>query len=184
MTAEAGVVGIFSRLLPWVPASVGSKYGEEMCAYHAAFTKFRVGAMNYEGDPEYLNTQTTIMEVPKDQCWPFCPNFRKCVCLTLQELFKTKIVSFSMSPVSLDQHMVFVDESANRWIMSVVKSPLDPEGMNVVYMHFPRSNTPICKCVSTTELVALNAMSFGLSGQNLVVSNTACWNAGAGAPGV
>ena len=178
------VIQIFSGLLPFVPATVADKYAESMRAYHAAFTRFRVAAMNYEDLPDYQNTQATIMELPKEHFWPFCPNFRKCVCLTLQELFKTKIVSFSMSPVSLDQHMVFVDESANRWIMSVVESTRDPEGMNVVYMHFPRSNTPICKCVSTTELVALNAMSFGLSGQNLVVSDTACWNAEAGAPGV
>ena len=173
---EPSISQIFTSLLLFVPATVADKYAEGMRAYHAAFTRCRDAAMNYEDLPDYLNTQATIMELPKDQFWPFCPSFRKCVCRTLQELFKTKIVAFGMCPVSLDQHLVFVDDHGHRWIMSVVESPRDPEGMNLIYMHYPRSNTPMCKCSSTAQLTLLKDSAMASSGRSLVVCDTAGWN--------
>ena len=169
------VIKIYSKLLPSIPSSAVRKYAEGMCSYHTAFKSFRDAAMSYEGLPDYQNAQQTIMEVSKDQLWPFSPHFRKCVSLTLQELFKTKIVSFGMCPVTMDQTLVFVDDHSNRWIMSLMESPHDPE-LNLIYMHFPRSNTPVCKCGHITQLKTLNDPALSSSGLALIVCDTACWD--------
>ena len=166
---------IFSNLLPSIPSSFAHKYAESMCSYYTEFKAFRDAAMNYEDLPGYLNTQQTIIEVSKDQFWPFSPHFRKCVSLTLQKLFKTKIVALGMSPVGMDQNLVFVDDHKHRWIMSLVESPSDP-GMNLIYMHFPRSNTPLCSRGHTTQLEALKDPAMATSGRDLIVCDTACWD--------
>jgi hypothetical protein len=176
MQRTAPIIEIFLKVLPSIPLSVAGEYAERMCSYYTAFNTCRdAGGMSYEESPEYQNTQQTIMEVPKDQLWPFSPYFRKCVFMTLKELFKSKIVSFSMSPVTMDQTLVFVDDRNNRWIMSIVESPNDPK-LNLIYMHFPRSNTPICKCGNTTQLKSLNDPAFASSGQGLIVCDTADWD--------
>ena len=169
------VAQIFSTLLPSVSPSVAREYGARMCLYHTEFKRFRDGAMGYEGLPDYLNAQQPVIQVPKDQLWPYSPHFRKCVSLTLQELFKTKIVSLGMSPVTMDQTLVFVDDLSNRWIMTLVESPHDPES-NLLYIHFPRSNTPVCKCGLTSQLKTLNDPAFSSSGLGLIVCDTAGWD--------
>jgi len=173
------VTELFSKILPSSVAKEGSvaspvacTYAEGMCAYYTAFQRFRDAAMNYESLPDYLNAQPTIMAVPKEQMWPYSPHFRKCVSLTLQTLFKTKIVSFCMSPVSMDQTLVFVDEQKNRWIMSTMESPDDP-ALNLIYMHFPRRNTPICG--HTLQAKALSDPFLSSSGMGLVVTDTSDW---------
>ena len=165
---------IFSKLLPSIPSSVAEEFAQRMCAYHTAFKHHREAAMNYEDSSDYLNAQLTVMEVPKDQHWPYTPHIRKCVSLTLEALFKTKISSFGTSPVTMDQTLVFVDDHSNRWIMALVESPRDPDS-NLIYMHFPRSNTPTCQCGINTPLKALNDPAFSSAGVGLIVCNTAFW---------
>ena len=168
-------VEIFSRLLPSVPSEVADTFAQGMCSYHAAFKSYRDTAMNYEDLPDYLNAQHIVMEVPKDRFWPYTPHFRKCVSLTLQGLFKAKIVSFGTSPVTMVQTLVFVDDHSNRWIMTLEKSPLNPE-LNLIYVHFPRSNTPVCKCGNSTQLKALNDPALSTTGISLLVCDTTCWD--------
>ena len=166
------VTDLFSKLLPSVASPVACTYAEGMCAYYTAFLRLRDAAMNYESLPDYLDAQPTVMAVPKEQMWPYSPHFRKCVSLTLQTLFKTKIVSFCMSPVNMDQTLVFVDEQKNRWIMSTMESPDDP-ALNLIYMHFPRRNTPVCG--HTLQAKALSDPFLSSSGMGLVVTDTADW---------
>ena len=169
------VIEIFSKLLPSISSPVACTYAEGMCSYYTAFQRYRDEAMSYESSPDYLNAQPTIMAVPNDQMWPYSPHFRKCVSLTLQKLFKTKIVSFCMSLVTMDQTLVFVDEQKNRWIMSTMESPDDP-ALNLIYMHFPRSNTPVFKSGLTCQLKALRDPSLFSFGMGLGVTDTATWD--------
>ena len=97
--------------------------------------------MNYEVLPEY-QVGTYIMKVPSDQFWPFTLHFRKVVTLVIQDLFKTKITSLANNCVSMSPTLIFIDENANRWIMTV-KESADVSTMNQITMYFPRSNTRI-----------------------------------------
>ena len=130
--------------------------------------------MNYEDSSEYVNAQLSVMEVPNDQHWPFTPHFRKCVCMTIQELFKVKIISVGINPVDMDQCLIFVDDHHNRWVMSLVESPHNPES-NVIYMRFPRSNTPTCTRATIMPSKSLNDPAVSFMGQSLIVYDTGCW---------
>ena len=169
------VAEMFSSLIPSVSSTEAADFATGMCAYHTAFKNFRDRAMNYETLPDYVNTQYTVMEVPKDRLWIYTPHFRKCVSLTIQQLFGTKIVSFATNPISVEQGLIFVDEHSNRWIMSVSESPHNPE-LNLICVYYPRSNTPICTYSIDAPLKALTDPEMFAGGASLIVVSAVRWN--------
>jgi hypothetical protein len=102
------------------------------------------------------------------------------VALTIQELFKTKITAMAMSPVSMEQMVVFVDESGNRWIMVVehecAEAETDSCCLNRICMFFPRANTPVCVQGVPTALKPLNDPALGKRCLALVVADVGEWN--------
>jgi hypothetical protein len=166
---------IWSRCLPSVAGMVGGEFFEGMRGYHELYKSYRDQAMNYESLPEYQNAQHCVMRVGRDEFWPCSPQFRKAVALTIQKLFKTKITAMAMSPASMEQMVVFVDESGNRWIMVVDECETDP-CLNRICMFFPRANTPVCVQGVPTALKPLNDPALGKSGLGLVVCGVGEWN--------
>jgi hypothetical protein len=102
------------------------------------------------------------------------------VALTIQELFKTKITAMAMSPASMEQMVIFVDESRNRWIMVVdhgcAEVETDSSGLNRICMFFPRANTPVCVQGVPTPLKPLNDPALRKGCLALVVCDVAEWN--------
>lgn len=169
------ITEIFSKHLPSIPSAIADEFAQGMRSYHTAFKSHRDVAMNYEALPEYLNAQHTIMEVSRDQFWPYTPFFRKSVSLAIQEVFKTRITSLGTNSVAIAQTLIFVDEHSNRWIMTVGESPLDPD-MNRIYMHFPRGNTPIFIVGIQTPIKKLNDPALANGGIAILTSDTSHWN--------
>jgi hypothetical protein len=168
---------IFSRHLPSEVGTVaGGIFAEGMRSYHDLFKSYRDRAMNYESLPEYQNAQHCVMRVGRDEFWPYSPHFRKAVALIIQELFKTKITAVAVSPVSMEQMVVFVDESKNRWIMVTDECAEADSCLNRICMFFPRSNTPVLVQGIPTPLKHLNDPALGKSCLALVVADVACWN--------
>ena len=170
--ADDSLAEICSRCLPSVAGIVSGGFCEGMRGYHELYKSYRDRAMNYESLPEYQNAQHCVMRVGRDEFWPCSPQFRKAVALTIQALFKTKITAMAMSPVSMEQMVVFVDESGNRWIMVVDHECAEVETdscLNRICMFFPRANTPVCVQGVPTALKPLNDPALGKSGVGLVV---------------
>ena len=140
---------IFTKNLPCIPPELAHEFATGIQAYHAAFKTHRDTAMNCELLPEY-QASTYIMKVPGDQFWPFTPNFRKIVALTIQHLFKTDLISLSSSRITMDQTLVYVDKGANRWIMTIGEPTCDHSTTYPIYMYFPRFNTPTCTHFANT----------------------------------
>ncbi len=131
--------------------------------------------MNYEALPEYQNVQHSVMSVARDEFWPYTPYFRKIVALTIQDLFKTRITTVGINPVSMEQTLFFVDEHANRWLMTVTESPLDPS-LNQISIYCPRADTPISVQGVPIPLKQMNDPAFGKSNMAMVVSDVSHWN--------
>ena len=160
-----------------MPQTVADQFAQGMRSYHELYKSYRDKAMNYEALPEYQNAQHSVMKVPLNQFWPYTPHFRKIAALAIQDLFKTTIIAVAISPVSIEQMLVFVDDHTNRWIMTVTQSPSDPH-LNQISIFCPRANTPICVQGFPTNLKHLNdpAFALGMSKTALVVSDVAHWN--------
>ena len=166
---------ICSRCLPSVAGIVAGGFCEGMREYHELYKSYRDRAMNYESLPEYQNAQHCVMKVGRDEFWPYSPHFRKTVGLTIQELFKTKIVEMAMSPVSMEQMVIFVDESGNRWIMTLTECETD-SCLNRICMFCPRGNTPVSVQSVPKNLKQLNDPAFGKNGLALMVCGVSGWN--------
>jgi hypothetical protein len=166
---------IFSSHLPSVTGVVAGEFAEGMRLYHELYKSYRDKAMNYEALPEYQNVQHCVMRVARDEFWPYSPHFRKAVALTIQELFKTKISSLVISPVSVEQMLVFVDEHGNRWIMILTECETD-SCLNQISIFFPRANTHVCVQGVLMCLKQLNDPAFGKGNLALIVSDVAHWN--------
>ncbi len=135
------IADIFSKHLPCIPFNVADDFSRGMRLYHAAFKEQQDTAMSYETLPEY-QASIFITRVSEgggeDRFWPFTPNFKKIAALAIQYLFKTEITLLSDSVITMSQTIVFVDRSANRWIMTVGEVPSCK-----IYMYFPRSKTSL-----------------------------------------
>ena len=167
---------IFSRHFPSKVGTVaGGIFADGMRSYHELYKSYRDKAMNYESLPEYQNVQHCVMTVGQDEFWPYSPHFRKTVALTIQELFKTKITAVAMSTVSMEQMVVFVDESGNRWIMTLTECETD-SCLNRICMFCPRGNTPVSVQTVPRSLKQLNDPAFGKNGLALIVCDVSGWN--------
>lgn len=166
---------IFSKHLPSIPQMVADQFAQGMRSYHELYSSYRDKAMNYEALPEYQNVQHSVMSVARNEFWPYTPYFRKIVALTIQDLFKTKIISAGFNPVSMEQTMFFVDEHNNRWLMTVTECPSDP-CLNQISIFCPRANTPTSVQGVSLCFKKLNDPAFAKTGMALIVCDVAHWN--------
>jgi hypothetical protein len=135
------LVEIFTRNLPFVSPSAAEDFARGMRAYHGAFQQHRDNALNYEGDPEYRQGLTEIMQLRQEDYWVYTPHFKRILGLSIGELFKTKITMITpRSDVDIFHEAILVDTHYNKWVVYITHKKSDPSIIHVA-LKFPRTGT-------------------------------------------
>jgi hypothetical protein len=136
-----------------LPKEFSSAFAEGM---HGFYSASRVEGLTHR--------QKAFVMLVKDQLWAYTPHFRRAIASALQILFKTQIVGMAMCPVSVDQSVIFVDDTDRRWVFAV-------EAGGAMYAFFPRPNT-ITLVINTLTAEELNDPASTANGQKIVIYNT------------
>jgi hypothetical protein len=173
---QCTVEEIFSRNLPSVNSNAAAVFASGMQAYYEVFKQKRDSDLNYDKASDYYDEWNQIMEVGQDDLWVHTPHFRKILGLAISKLFKTKITMFSPPcTVKPDHSMMFIDQHANRWGVSVMQSASDPQKVRVC-ARFPIPRTRVSKFQITTEEKTCNPSFNSAFDNTILVQDAEYWH--------